>query len=298
MTGTAPVTPATTAFARATAVRSLGDGRYRAEVGADWSAPTGPNGGYLAAILVRALEGELAPEGERRLRSLTVHYLRTAALGSLEIDVRVLRTGRRTASAAVSARQDGRDVLAGLAAFAAPGLDAAATWTPAAPDVPAPPAPDAPAVRGADYRPGGGAWLEAPPGTPSISRQLRMAPVLGTGPFVARPLDGDHGVETGGWIASPEAQPVDAAYVAQLTDFWWPPAFEVLERPAIAPTIDLTIHLRADLPPGGLPPTPVLGTYRSTAAVDGLVEEDATLVLPDGSLLAQARQLALLAPLS
>ena len=84
MTDAAP--PATsTAFARATAVAPQGEGRYRADVVADWSAPTGPNGGYLAAILVRALEGELAPAGERRLRSLTVHYLRTAALGPLAI---------------------------------------------------------------------------------------------------------------------------------------------------------------------------------------------------------------------
>jgi hypothetical protein len=40
----------------------------------------------------------------------------------------------------------------------------------------------------------------------------------------------------------------------------------------------------------------VLGHYRSTAAQGGLVEEDATLFHPDGTLLAQSRQLALLAP--
>lgn len=94
-----------------------------------------------------------------------------------------------------------------------------------------------------------------------------------------------------------EPQPIDAAYAVLCADAWWPPAFEALPKRAVAPTIDLTIHIRADLPPDGLPDQPILGRYRSSASIGGLVEEDGELFLADGTLLAQSRQLALLAPL-
>ncbi|WP_026912870.1 thioesterase family protein [Patulibacter minatonensis] len=289
-----------TVFSRATAVRRdpAVDGRYAAHVDAGWDAPTGPNGGYLAAIVVRAVEAELAPAGERRLRSLTIHYLRGPKVGPLQLDVRVLRAGRRTATATVTVLQDDREVMVAIAALAVPGLEAAATWAPALPDAGPPPAPDAPAVPMADYRRDAAAWIAPFEGMPPITSQLRMSPRLGGLPFSGRmPRDGA-AVETGGWIGSPEDQQIDAAYVAQLTDFWWPPSFEAVSRPAALPTIDLTIHFRADLPSGGLPAAPVLGRYRSTTAEGGLVEEDATLFLPDGTLLAHSRQLALLAPVA
>lgn len=289
-------TTSVTAFERATAVRPAGDDRFVAEVDTAWSAPTGPNGGYLAAIAVRALAAGVDPAGERRLRSLTCHYLRPAATGPIELEVRTIRAGRRIASAALTARQDGREVLTALAAFATPGLASAGSWAPPMPDVAPAPAGDAGTLPIADYRRDAGRWIETPQGLPAIVQQLRIAPQLGAAPFSGRTVAPGQAAETGGWIASPEAQPIDAAYVAQLTDFWWPPAFELLTTPAIAPTIDLTIHFRADLPPAGLAPAPVLGWYRSAAAQDGLVEEDGLLFLADGTLLAQSRQLALLAP--
>jgi hypothetical protein len=63
-------------------------------------------------------------------------------------------------------------------------------------------------------------------------------------------------------------------------------------------TLDLTIHIRANIPHGGLPHEPVFGRYVSRAALHGLIDEDAELFLPDGTLLAQSRQLALFTPLN
>jgi hypothetical protein len=126
---------------------------------------------------------------------------------------------------------------------------------------------------------------------------VRIAPRIGGVPFSNRAMEPGEAPETGGWIALPEARPIDAAFIALCTDVWWPPAFQPLGRPAIAPTIDLTIHVRADVPPEGLSDQPVLGSYRSTAAHGGLMEEDAALFLPDGSLLAHARQMAIFMPL-
>ncbi|WP_320673171.1 acyl-CoA thioesterase [Patulibacter defluvii] len=291
----APSVP-TTAFDRATTVRLREDGVVEASVDSAWSAPTGPNGGYLAAIVVRALRAVVDPAGELRLRSLTLHYLRGAADGPLELTVELLRRGRRVSSARVRARQGDRAVLEGLAAFSAAELPSPVDWTPRLPDVAPPPALDAEGLPVPEYRPRKGRWIEPLPQMPPVVHQVRLAPQLGGIPLAGRVPEPGGAVETGGWIALPEPRPIDEPFVALAADIWWPPVFEAVSRPVIAPTVDLTIHFRAGLPPEGLPPQPIFGHYRSTAASEGFVEEDGLLFLPDGSLLAQSRQLALLAP--
>ena len=60
-------------FDRETAVVELGDGVYRADLSPAWSVHRGPNGGYLAAVALRALT-EAVGDAERSPRSLTIHY--------------------------------------------------------------------------------------------------------------------------------------------------------------------------------------------------------------------------------
>jgi acyl-CoA thioesterase len=295
-------------FEHATTVTRVGEGRFLAQVDPGWSTPIAANGGYLAAILVRAIEahGATGTDGAgaagsttpRQLRSLTCHYLRPVRSGPLDVALEVVRAGRRISTVKVTASQDGRDAILALAALAVLDLPAAGQWEPEPPRVPPPPAREAPVIDPADYRRRGlDGWLGPTPTMPPMFRRVRVAPRIGGVPFSDRPLPPGEAPETGGWIALPEARPIDAAFIALCTDVWWPPAFQPLGRPAIAPTIDLTIHVRADVPPEGLPDQPVLGWYRSTAAHGGLMEEDAALFLPDGSLLAHARQLAIFMPL-
>lgn len=284
-------------FDDATAVQPLGDGRYAADVDLGWAAPTAANGGYLAAIVVRAVLAQADPAGERRLRSLTLHYLRPAGAGPLELRVETVRSGRRISTARVSAFQEGREVLAGLAALAVPDLPAAGTWLPAPP--PAAPAPPREAPRLAPHkwrRDDGEHWMEVHEAAPAISHRVQLAPRFGGVPFSGRRPPPGEAPQAGGWITLPEPHAVDAAYVALCADVWWPPGFEPLDRPAMAPTIDLTIHFRADIPPAGLPDQAVLGWFRSSTAQDGLVEEDGLLFLGDGTLLAHSRQLAIFMP--
>jgi len=298
--GPAP-TAAGTAFDRAIAVAparvdpATGVGAVVGHVDPAWGAPTGPNGGYLAAIAVRALDAVVDPDAALRLRSLTVHYLRSARGGALELTVEPLRRGRRITSARFLATQEGRPVLTGVAAYAAPGLDEPARWAPSAPDVAPPPSADA-TCPAADYRRDTDAWLEPTPEMPPVVHRLRVAPRIGGPPFGGRTPTEGHPAVAGGWVALPEPRPIDAVLAVLATDAWWPAAFEAVSRPVIAPTIDLTIHLRADLPPGGLAPTPLLAEFRTATAAGGLVEEDGRVFLPDGTLVAQSRQLALLAP--
>ncbi|HEX2071060.1 MAG TPA: thioesterase family protein [Thermoleophilaceae bacterium] len=285
-----------TDFDRATALVPLGDGRFAGEVEDGWGAPPGPNGGYLAAILTRALEHGLAPSGERQLRTLATHYLRPSQPGPIEVAIETIRSGKRFSTGRATAFQNGREVMTALGALSTTGLPAAATWSPELPAVASAPTRDAELLPSEDYRPGSDAWLATTPEMPSIVSRVKIAPRLGDKPFSGRTLPSGEAAETGGWIQLPTPRRIDAAYIVLLSDVWWPPSLEPLTAPAIAPTIDLTVHIRADLPPGGLPDQAVLGRFRTAAAVHGTMEEDGELFLADGTLVAQSRQLALLAP--
>jgi acyl-CoA thioesterase len=286
-----------TEFDRATALESFGNGRFAGEVEDGWGAPPGPNGGYLAALLTRALGEHLSPSGERQLRSLGAHYLRPAQPGPIELAVETVRAGKRFSTGRVTASQEGKEIVTALGAFAVPDLPTAASWTPRPPAVAPAPARDAERLAPADYERDSDAWIAPTPEMPSIVHRVKIAPRIGGTPFSGREVAAGEAVETGGWIEPPTPRQIDAAYVTLLTDVWWPPSLEPLSAPAIAPTIDLTIHVRAELPPEGLPDQPVLGRFRTSAAVDGTVEEDGELFLADGTLLAQSRQLALFAPI-
>jgi acyl-CoA thioesterase len=97
--------------------------------------------------------------------------------------------------------------------------------------------------------------------------------------------------EVGGWLGLREERPLDAAAVSVLADAWFPAPWPRLRALASAPTIDLTIHFRAPLP---IDDTLLLGRFRARLVRDGFFEEDGELWAPDGTLVAQSRQLALL----
>ena len=83
---------ATADFRADTAVEQLGEGRWGATIRESWSGPPGPNGGYVAALLLRAIAAEVA-DPAREPRSLTIHYLRPPQDGPVQIAVTVERAG-------------------------------------------------------------------------------------------------------------------------------------------------------------------------------------------------------------
>jgi acyl-CoA thioesterase len=76
-----------------------------------------------------------------------------------------------------------------------------------------------------------------------------------------------------------------------LADAWFPAPWPRLRELAPAPTVDLTVHFRAPLP---LPDSLLLGRFRNRIVRDGFFEEDGEMWAPDGTLVAQSRQLGLL----
>src|ERR687897_2758294 len=94
-------------FDRETGVRPLGNGRYESSLDRAWWVHRGPNGGYLAAIALRALTDAVADE-QRSPRSLTVHYAAPPGEGTLEIATVIERAGRSLTTCSARLEQGGK----------------------------------------------------------------------------------------------------------------------------------------------------------------------------------------------
>jgi len=101
-----------------TRLEDRGDGNFRATLSRDWEI-WGPNGGYVAAIALRAA-GELAKVP--RPASFSGHFLSVGRFEEVDVAVRVIRAGRRAESIGVSISQQGRAIFEGLIRTAAEGL--------------------------------------------------------------------------------------------------------------------------------------------------------------------------------
>jgi len=272
-------------FDRDTAVRALtreGDrASFAAEVAHGWRAGRGPHGGYLAAMILRALTLALEDPG-RSPRSLTIHFLKAPQEGPVLIETTIERAGRSLSTLSARMSQEGATMALALSAFSVPWTGPEITEV-AMPEV-APPSP------------------ERDPGTlfpldqgPAFARYITLQPRFGGMPFA----DPTQEMDTGGWLGLVEPRPLDALALAFFTDALIPTPFLRLPGPAPAPTIDLTIHFRTALPRAGrdgTPPDPhelVLARTRSQLIHEGFFEEDALIWDGDGVLLAQSRQLAL-----
>lgn len=100
------------------ATRIEGDGgSYAATLSDQWEI-WGPNGGYLAALALRAA-GELA--AIRQPRGFYCHFLSSPEFAPVELDVSALKQGRRAESFTVSMTQRERPVLHAMVETAADG---------------------------------------------------------------------------------------------------------------------------------------------------------------------------------
>lgn len=257
-----------TRFDTDTALVRVADGVYEGVVDRGWWIVRGPNGGYLAAMLVRGMSSEIDDPG-RAPRSVTVHYMRPPAEGPVRVEVAVERSGRTLSTVSARMLQDGRVIALALAAFAGAYTGYEFADLPM-PEVPAP--DDVEQVTDRDDFPFG--------------QRFDFKPIAGP-PDLA---------ESWAWMRLREPRLVDAPVATLFMDSWAPAVFNKLGNAAPGvPTIDMTFHLRRALPlPGAAPDDWYLGVFRTTTSHDGLLEEDGWLWSRSGILVAQSRQLALL----
>jgi len=249
---------------------------FGAEVSPDWRAGRGPHGGYLAAMLLRALI-DTVDDTQREPRSLTIHYARAPSSGRVQISTVLERQGRSLSTLSARMEQGGKLIALALAAFSVP-------WQ--GPEISDLEMPD---VEPADPSRDSGAFIhsDAPPFTKHMIIQPRLSGV----PFAG----GEQPMEITGWLGLAEPRPIDARLLAFLSDASIPAPFMRTAEPLAAPTVDLTVHFRAPL---AAPDAGELCLVRTRTSVihDGFFEEDGWIWAPDGMLLAQSRQLAILLP--
>ena len=276
---------AITRFAADTSVEPLGDGRYRGVMDPSWWIIAGPNGGYVAAVVLRAIVAEVG-DPLRRPRSITLQYLRPPSAGPVEVDVVIERSGRSVSNVTARMTQDGRLLVLAIAVLAADRVDSLSfdegPGLPVMPDGRPVPMPEQIAARPYDPE------LDVP-----MRRHYDLRWVLGNLPFTVDPdRDADARASTGGWLRPIEPEPIEELVLAAMTDAWMPPIFSRVSVPLAVPTIDLTIHFRAR------PVDPLdfcFVHFDSPLAADGYLVEHGRVLDRHGRLLAESRQLAVVA---
>jgi acyl-CoA thioesterase len=263
--------PATCSFDAAIAVTSDGPGRFEAQLHPDWDGPFLPNGGILAAILLRAARTELG-RPDLPPRTLSVHYPRPARHGAATVTAAVLREGRSSALVRVELHQDERLVCTALV------TSTTARHSPISLRKPAPRFPPLDSVEPGE-----------PPAPPPMMKRLDMRPSLGDAPFTSSAE-----AMTGGWLGlRDDDRLVDAELITTFCDAWWPPIFATLDRLMAVPTLELTVHFRHTAPVEG----PVFARFKTTTLHEGHYDETGELWAADGTLIAESGQIAMLLPI-
>jgi acyl-CoA thioesterase len=252
---------------------------FGAEVAPDWRAGRGPHGGYLAAMLLRALV-ESVSDTQRDPRSLTIHYARAPEPGPVRITTAIEREGRSLSTLSARMHQGDELIALVLSAFSVP-------W--GGPEIAEMPMPD---VAPPDTSREGVKLIER--GGPEIARRIVLQPRMD-----GRPFDGEeHPMEIRGWIGLAEPRPIDALSLAFFSDALIPAPFMRMHEPAAVPTIDLTVHFRARMrPTPDADPRELCLAQTTTELIhDGFFVEDGLIWAADGTLLAHSRQLAIVIP--
>lgn len=266
--------PGQSGFARAVAAERQAEDRWTAVIDDSWRVLRGPNGGFLAALLLETMTRRLA-DPERRVRVLSLHYPQVPKSGPVEIRTAITRAGRSMTWLCAELWQADEPCVAARAAFSGdwPGVEFARGQPPQVPP------PEA-----------GQVLIE---GLPPFTRHYHYRSLFAT------PLAGNGHDAVGGYIRLREPHPYDPPLMAALADAWFPATFAFDRRPVMGATLDLSIHFRDHAALAALDPSDyVLSVFRSRLANEGFFEEDGELWSRDGRLIAQSRQLAIATPYS
>ncbi len=267
------------AFDRDTAVQRQGSSPagalFAAEISPDWRAGRGPHGGYLAAMLLRALIETVADDA-RAPRSLTIHYPRAPVPGPVSIRTVAERSGRSLSTLSARMERDGSLCALALAAFSVP-------WS----------APEfghieMPEVEGPDTQHEAGSMRVA--GAPAFTRHLVFQQRIGSTPFSGA----EQPLQIAGWLGLAGGRPIDALSLAFFSDALFPPVLVGRTQPAFCPTVDLTVHFRSAAPRVRAAGELCFARFQTRAVREGFFEEDGVIWGADGSVLAHSRQLGIL----
>ena len=254
-------------------VTPVGESSYEADLSDGWVVGGGVNGGYLLAVIGNAI-GTALPAKPDPI-TMSAYFLSPGAPGPATVDVDERREGGRVATVAADLRQ-GDDVR--ITTLATYGVLA-----------------DSGEVRTTATE------IDLPPREECVSNEFAPAEVRKIAPLMDRfemLFHPDHvgwavGAPSGrgelsAWFRLNDGRDPDPIELLMVVDALPPVTFD-LGRMGWAPTLELTVHVRARPAPGWLK---VRHATRNVAG--GMFEEDCEVWDSAGRLVAQSRQLALL----
>ncbi|MFG2436638.1 thioesterase family protein [Streptomyces sp. NPDC048508] len=263
-------------FDRDTAVTRRAPGVYDVDLSAGWTIITAVNGGYLLAVLGRALADAL-PHSDPF--TVSAHYLTASQPGPAVVRTDVVRTGRTLSTGQASLFQyddEGRDVerirvLASYGDLDALPDDVRTTARP-------------PAIPPMDQCFGPQDAPAPIPGSSAITDRLFLKLDPATLGWALGAPSGKG--EMRAWFGLADGRDTDPLSLLLAVDALPPTAFEI-GLSGWVPTVELTVHVRCRPAPG---PLRVSITTRNLAG--GFLEEDAEVWDSADRLVAQSRQLA------
>ncbi|WP_371618018.1 thioesterase family protein [Streptomyces sp. NBC_00454] len=265
-------------FDRDTAVtaRAGDDGVYDADLSAGWTIITAVNGGYLLALVGRALSAAL-PHPDPF--TVSAHYLTSSVPGPAVIRTEVVRLGNSLSTGQASLFQydeSGAEIerLRVVASYGDLSELPDAVHTTALP----------PAMPGYEDCLGPEAGPAPIPGSSAIVDRLRLRLDPATAGWALGQPSGKG--EMRAWFELADGRDADPISLLLAVDALPPTSFD-LGLLGWTPTVELTAHVRARPAPG---PIRVAITTRNLAG--GFLEEDAEVWDSSNRLVAQSRQLA------
>ncbi|MEU3214498.1 thioesterase family protein [Streptomyces sp. NPDC006971] len=263
-------------FDRDTAVVRREEGVYDAELSAGWTIIHAVNGGYLLAMLGRAL-GDALPHPDPF--SISAHYLTASVPGPAVIRTQTVRTGRTLSTGQASLFQyaeDGTETerIRVIATYGDLDTLSEEVRTSAKP----------PAIPPVEHCLGPGDGPAPIPGSSAIADRIDIKLDPATVGWAVGAPSGKG--EMRGWFGLADGRDPDPLSLLLTVDALPPTAFE-LGLKGWTPTVELTAHVRCRPAPG---PLRVSITTRNLAG--GFLEEDADVWDSADRLVAQSRQLA------
>jgi acyl-CoA thioesterase len=247
-------------------------GRYAADLSAGWAVGGGLNGGYLLGVLANAIRHTLPDKPDPI--SVSAYYLSAGVAGPATITTELKRDGGSVATVAADLVQDGVPRISALATYG--DLSRLPEHTETIAEEP-------------DFPP----REQCVPNTMAPAEMRAMVPMMARYEMLFHP---DHvgwavGQPSGegvisAWFRLKDGREPDPISLLTVVDLLPPVTFD-LGKPGWAPTLELTVHVRAVPAPGWLK---VRHATKNVAG--GMFEEDCEVWDTAGRLVAQSRQLA------
>ena len=251
------------------AVVAAGDGRWTATPTDRWNIGVVPDGGYTLAIGLNAISQAMSHPDPV---TVTGHFLgKVVPNQPVEIEVDVIKAGKRFSTASAAMFQDGTERLRMLATFG--DLDAVEGPTAVTGERPDIPTPEQ--------------CVEANPNKAPVEIARRFTILV---PQEMEPLlrFQPTGVpELHAYMKFRDGREPDLLSLALYADALPPPAYNVAPMGWV-PTLELTVHFRGKPEPGLLQLA-----FRTRYLISGLMEEDGEIWDSRGNLVALSRQIAL-----